>query len=374
MMNVVVLGATGHFGERISRRIVGEPNTRLIVSSRNQGTAHALASSLDRQRSGIEVSAAVLDQDSDDFESRLLSLDPDIVIHTAGPYQGRSYRVAEACIECGSHYVDLADGREFVSGFSRLNDRALATNVLLVSGASTLPGLSSVVVAELRNEFSEINSIDISIAPAHKTPRGIGTVAAVLSYCGRPFTTRVEGQWQRRFGWQDLRGIRYEDLGYRWAAACDVPDLDLFPKYLNDVETVTFHAALESKLEQLGLWLMAAAVRTGFVADWSKYAARLQNVSRKLMFFGSDRGGMRIRLDGLDTGGKCKSAEWNLVAEQNHGPEIPCTPALIIARKLASGNLRQRGAMPCWNLFTLRDFDTEVSDFDIRWRIKDQAD
>jgi len=57
----------------------------------------------------------------------------------------------------------------------------------------------------------------------------------------------------------------------------------------------------------------------------------------------------------------------------NHGPEIPCTPALIIARKLARGELKRRGAMPCWNLFTLEDFSYEVGDFDIQWRFDEQG-
>lgn len=371
MTNIVVLGATGHFGERIARRLAGELGTRLTVTSRSLAAAKSLAATLSDEDTGTDIVAAEFDQDSADFGRVLATLDPDIVIHTAGPYQGQDYRVAEACIDCRSHYIDLADGRSFVLDFHALNERAVANNVLLVSGASTLPGLSSVVVSGSLGRLTKIKSVEISIAPAHKTPRGIGTVASVLSYCGRPFDALVEGNWRELYGWQNMKGIRYRDLGLRLAAACDVPDLDLFPQHLESVQTVTFHAALEAKWEQLALWMMAAAVRIGIVSDWSKYAATFQRLSSKLMSLGSDCGGMLIKLGGTDVNGQSRRVNWVLTAGHNHGPEIPCTPAVIIARKLASGDLQQRGAMPCWNLFELDDFDREVAGFDIQWRFEE---
>jgi hypothetical protein len=212
--------------------------------------------------------------------------------------------------------VDLADGREFVRNFSTLSEQAAANDVLLVCGASTLPGLSSVVVSESLQMFSKLASVEISIAPAQQTPRGIGTMAAVLSYCGKPFNVFIENRWRRRYGWQDIKGIRYQDLGFRWAAACDVPDLDLFPLNIKSLETVTFHAALEAQWEQLALWLMAATVRMELVNGWSTYAGRFQKLSKKLLSLGSDGGGMQVTLGGTDAEGRSKTLEWVLTARQ----------------------------------------------------------
>ncbi len=371
--NIVVLGATGHFGARIARRIAGEPGTRLVVTSRSRESAEALAGELDAGGTGVAVQAAALDQAAGDFPARLAGLRPDIVIHTAGPYQGQDYRVARACAECGSHYIDLADGRRFVEDFESLHQLAVEHDVLLVSGASTLPGLSSVVYAAIRDRFSTIDTIEVSIAPAHQTPRGLGTVSSVLSYCGKPFEVLADGAWVTRHGWQDLRRMRYPDLGSRLAGACDVPDLGLFPRYLRDLRTMSFHAALEARWEQLALWLMAWAVRTRLVRDWSRLSTGFQRLSRRLTGLGSDRGGMHMRFSGSASDGLPKTVTWYLVAHDNHGPEIPCTPALILARQLAAGSITRRGACPCWNLFELADFDAEVSDYAIGWHI-DEAD
>lgn len=367
LKRIVVIGGTGHFGGRICRRIVGEPNTELVVTSRGQAKAQAIVDELQASNSAAVISAAALDQSLRDFETDLSELRPDIVIHTAGPYQGQDYRVARACIQAGSHYIDLADGRDFVQRFDSLDDEAKRNDLLLVSGASTLPGLSSVVVDSLRREFETIQKIEISIAPAHQTPRGASTIAAVLSYCGMPFQVLVDGDWVTKHGWQDLRRHRYTDFGLRLSGACDVPDLGLLPEYVDGVDTVTFHAALEATWEQIALWKMAWVTRAGIVKKWDRFVPIFQRISDRLIGLGSDVGGMHIRISGTSKDREPRSVTWNLVARQNHGPEIPCSPALILARKLAADRITARGAFPCLGMFSMSDFEYELSDFDVRW-------
>jgi len=369
LKKIVVVGGTGHFGGRICRRIVGELNTELVVTSRDQAKAQVIVDELQESNSAAVISAAALDQSLQDFETDLLALHPDIVIHTAGPYQGQDYRVAKACIQAGSHYIDLADGRDFVQGFDSLGDEAKRNDLLLVSGASTLPGLSSVVVDSLRREFQTIQKIEISIAPAHQTPRGASTIAAVLSYCGMPFQVLVDGDWVTKYGWQDLRRHRYPDFGLRLSAACDVPDLGLLPDYVAGVNTVTFHAALEATWEQLALWKMGWLTRARIIKKWDRFVPLFQKISDRLVGLGSDVGGMHITMSGTAIDSEPKVITWNLVARQNHGPEIPCSPALILARRLAADKIATRGAFSCLGMFSMSDFENELSDFDVQWNI-----
>lgn len=340
-----------------------------MVTSRNDARAQSLAKELRKLDPDATIHAAILDQSSPNFESALNSLHPDIVVHTAGPYQGQDYRVARACIDCGSHYVDLADGREFVQEFEKLHHKAKDRDVLLVSGASTLPGLSSAVIDLLKDRFDSIRDIKISIAPAHQTPRGTGTIAAVLSYCGKPFKVLSDGDWVTMHGWQNMKTQRYPNLGFRLSGACDVPDLALLPNYVAGSRTVTFHAALEAKWEQVALWLMGWVTRLRIVNDWDRFVPSFRWVSGRLIGLGSDTGGMQINLSGLAKDQSAKSVTWFLTARQNHGPEIPCCPALILTRKLASNQIAARGAFPCLGMITMSEFDKEVSDLEIDWKI-----
>ena len=75
-----------------------------------------------------------------------------------------------------------------------------------------------------------------------------------------------------------------------------------------------------------------------------------------------------MHLSGIDFEGKSKELVWHLTAENNHGPEVPCTPAIIIARKLVRGEIETMGAIPCLGLISLEDFDLEVESFEISWQ------
>lgn len=366
---ILVLGGTGHFGTRICRRLADVVGSELIITGRDAFRAEVLADELSETHPDTTIHARALDQESPGFEGELCAIKPFVVIHTAGPYQGRDYRVAHACIEAGCHYIDLADARDFVAEFDVLDDMAKDAGVLLVSGASTLPSVSAAVIERHRDKFKEIKDIEISIAPAQQTPRGLGTVAAVLSYCGRPFEVLEGGRWRAQYGWQDLRWQRYPALGRRLSGACDVPDLALLPRVVPEALGVTFHAALEAGWEQLALWFMAWLTRIGAVPDWSRHAPAFTRLSRRIAKMGSDRGAMKVTLRGTGRDGQALVLEWNLTALDNHGPEIPCTPSIVITRKLLRDELPDRGAVPCMGLFTLDELMAELTGFSITAKV-----
>ncbi len=88
MKKIVVIGGTGHFGGRICRRLVAEPGAELTITSRSLSSAQGFVDELVATGAMAPIKAAALDQTSPDFESDLKALHPDVVIHTAGPYQG----------------------------------------------------------------------------------------------------------------------------------------------------------------------------------------------------------------------------------------------------------------------------------------------
>ena len=68
------------------------------------------------------------------------------IIHL-GRFQGQDYGVANATLAAGAHYLDLADGRQFIVEFAaRIEDQAVRAGRVAISGASTLPALSSALV------------------------------------------------------------------------------------------------------------------------------------------------------------------------------------------------------------------------------------
>ena len=353
-MRAVVVGGFGNFGARICRALQGNSAIEVVAGGRSAG--------------------ARLDIGSDGFADALQKLSPGIVIHCAGPFQGQDYRVASAALAAGAHYLDLADGREFVTKFQQHNDRAAReTGRTALSGASTLPALSSAVLDSLARRFRQVEQVHIVIAPGQRAARGAATLAGVFSYAGKPFQWLQGGTWTRAWGWQGLCRVRIDGLGTRWAAACDVPDLELLPARFPGVQTVQFHAALELGVQHLALWFAAGLRRAGVPLPIERWAEPLDRAAAWLDAFGSERGGMLVSVTGTRKDGSRGRVEWHLLADASHGPEIPCMAAILLARKLARGETLERGAHPCMGFLTLAEFEPEFARLQIRTKVEEHV-
>jgi uncharacterized protein YbjT (DUF2867 family) len=358
-MRIVVLGGTGNFGSRICRALADDSEMEVIAAARHPDRTP-------KPFQDLRIRQVALDLASADFSAALRRLAPGIVIHCAGPFQKQDYRVARAAIAAGAHYLDLSDGREFVARFAEHNDAAAReAKVCAISGASTLPALSSAVIDSMARRLYKVDEIQVAIAPGQRAPRGAATVAAVLGYAGRPFRWLSGGVWTDVWGWQELRRVRFEGLGARWGAACDVPDLELFPQWYPGVKTVEFRAALELTLEQIALWIVAGLRRGGMPVPIERWGRALDFMATLFGGFGSERGGMLVSFLGSRAGGSRVRVEWHLTADANHGPEIPCMGAILLARKLARGETLPRGAFPCLGFLKLEEFESEFA----KWKI-----
>ena len=358
-MRVVVIGGYGNFGARVCRALAASPAMEVVAAGRRPDAGRGGLADLSLQR-------AQLDHSARDFPAALARLAPGLVIHCAGPFQSQDYRVALAAVAAGAHYLDLADGRQFVTRFPYyVHPAAREAQRVAISGASSVPALSSAVIDSLSARLSQIEEIQIAIAPGQRAPRGEATVAAVLGCAGRRFKWRSGGAWRDAWGWQELKRMRFYGLGARWAAACDVPDLELFPRRYPGIRTMEFRASLEIGAQQFALWLAALLRRRGMALPIERWARPLARIASWMDAFGGDLGGMLVSLAGRRSDGSRARIEWHLTADAQHGPEIPCMAAILLARKLAQGGFAQPGAYSCMGFLTLPEFETEFA----RWRI-----
>ena len=362
---ILIIGGYGNFGSFISKILVREENLHLIIAGRNLEKANALISRLEGP---AKLDSAQLDIHQN-LSDVLANLRPDIVIHTSGPYQGQSYFVAEQCIKHGCNYIDLADARDFVSGISALNEKAKQRSVLVCSGASSVPCLSSAIIDKYINEFEELQSVEYAITTAQKTNRGLATTASVLSYAGKPIQTLIDGQMQNVYGWLGLKWRRFWGLNLRSLGNCDVPDLELFPERYPNIKTIRFRAGLELKLLHLCLWAMSGLVKLRVLPSLQPLAPLLLKVSFLFDIFGKDDSGFYIDLSGVGKDGKEKTINFDLVARKGDGLHIPIIPAILMAKKLANEDINTTGAQACVGLISLDEYLGALSEFDIEWQV-----
>ena len=360
---IVVLGGYGHFGARITRGLLSNLNIQVIVTGRDIIRAKKVFDSEIKNKADLEFST--LDITADNFREKILSLNARLLIHTAGPFQAQDYFVARTCIEEGIDYIDLADGRDFVCNFSdQLDALAKKHQRIAITGASTLPALSSAVVDAFIGRFDALDEIQTVIAPAQRTPLGPATLQSVLSYCGRPFKWWQKGQWKSVVGWQTMQRVSFARLNWRLAAPCDVPDHALFVERYPGVQTVQFRAALELSVLQRALSLFSFIRSAGIALPLASASRLLIRLARLMDRFGSDAGGMFVILRGQKNE-HYYELRWDLTAPALHGPEIPCMAAVLLARKLANSNRMSAGSYACMGLLTLEDFFPEF----LRWGI-----
>jgi hypothetical protein len=366
---VLVLGGYGLFGGRIVRALAHDVGLHVIVAGRDRARAEAFIASIENPQAALE--AATIDTQAEDFATGLRALMPQVVIDTAGPFQQRSeegdarerYRVARKILAIGAHAIDLADGRDYVRDIVALDDTAKAAGRWAISGASSVPALHAAVIEAYRDRFADIDEVSSAIAPGNRTPRGWATMLAILSYCGKPFRMLQDGEWRIVYGWQSLRRFRVDDVGMRWLARCEVPDLDLLPARYPTLRTVDFRAGLELRRMHLGLWLATWCVRAGLIRDLRRFAGPLFRLSQRWQGIGSDVGLMRVSLRGRGHDGKPQRLDWTLIARDGDGPQIPATAAVLLTRKLARNALPGAGARPCLDLFTLAEFLATLDGF-----------
>ncbi len=361
MKSVVILGGYGNFGHRIAGALAREPGTRVFVAGRDLQQATAVAREIGRSAEPLR-----LDAHAGDFSIQLRKVNAAVVVHTAGPFQGQDYSVPRACIASNAHYIDLADGRGFVCGIKALDEEAKSNGALVVSGASSVPALSSAVVDALGAQFSSIESIDHGITSGARPP-GRATMDGVLAYAGKPLKQWREGKWREVRGWQDVtRRLYPTPIGGRWIANCDVPDLELFPERYRPVHTVRFRAGVGPTSSMMGLWLASWLVRIGLITSLRSWVPALHRTASALARFGSKRSAMHVTVRGIDLNGEPAVRNWFLLADQDHGPFIPCFPAIALARKLVRDEITARGAMPCMGLLTVDDIISVGDGLDLR--------
>ena len=368
-MRIVILGGYGLFGSRISRTLAGDAGLTVVVAGRHRAEAERLVAGIAQPRAS--VLAAAIDTAAPDFAETLAALRPDVVIDTAGPFQARGYAVAEAVLSAGAHLIDLADGRAYVAGIEALAAAAREAGRWVVSGASSVPGLTGAVVAAHLDRFAALEHVEAAISPGNRTPRGWATTQAILGYVGKPFRILRDGAWRTAYGWQSLRRLRVDGVGVRWAARCEVPDLDVLPARHPQLRTVEFRAGLELRRMHFGLWLSSWLVRARLLPSMALFARPLFALSEYWQNIGSDNGFLHVTLRGRGHDGAPLTRVWTLVAREGHGPQIPATAAIVLARKLARNALPGSGARPCLDVFTLDECLTALDGFAMTATLRD---
>ncbi len=323
---VIIVGATGVFGQRLVEQLVASGVQSLVLSGRRIETLNALKSKI-----APYAEVLLLDRLRPDIAS-LQSYRGGLLVDAAGPFQNSGLLLVEACIATGVNYIDLADARDFVARVPSLDAAAKAAGVFVISGASSTPALSHAVLDHLTAGWQSIHSIFVGITPGNRAPRGESVVRAILSFAGAPMQVFQHGGWQTVFGWGEQEYKNLPGIGRRGFVHCETPDQDLLVQRYQPKASAVFKAGLELGVMHHGLRLLARLR----LKNLPMLTSLLLVGANVLKPFGTDKGGMLVEVKGLEAGGKPAVAQWSLRAEQGVGPNVPGLPALALVLRRES--------------------------------------
>jgi saccharopine dehydrogenase-like NADP-dependent oxidoreductase len=356
MKLVCVLGGGGIFGGRIARALAATQDFSVRVVGRDARRGEAFSREIGAEFLRADLTApgalkAVLEGVA-------------LVIDAAGPFQGRDYALARACIDSGAHYLDLADARRFVTGIGELDTRARERGVFVGAGASSAPTITHALIESVASEFESIDELDLALSPGNQNPRGAATIGAVLGILGEPLKVWIEGAWHERRGWGDAAWLEFPpDVGRRRVHNCELPDLDLFPPHFG-ARTVRFRAGVELNLFNRTLSTLAFLRRLRVVPNLAPLAPLARDVSLWFFSRGSKNGALAVWVRGRRRNGEPLERKVALVTADD-GPATPSAPAILLARKILLGAGLPAGARPCAGLLTLGELLAHLEPFGI---------
>ncbi|MBY5444528.1 DUF4166 domain-containing protein [Rhizobium leguminosarum] len=378
---LLIIGGYGTFGGRLARLLGDEPRLRLLVAGRSLEKADDFVADLRTPKDGAEglgsnnlgamVQAVRFDRDGD-LTEQLTRMRPDLVVDASGPFQSfgkNAYKVAEACIDLGIDYADIADSTGFVAGIGGLDATAKAKGTFALSGLSSLPALSFAALEAMAPHFSRVDTVAAGIAPSAHVKIGLNVVRAISSYAGKKITVLRDGQPASGRGLIDAMRVTVAPPGVkplrsRTFLLVDAPDLKLLPARFADLKSSFTGVGTEPQSLQHLLSLAARLVHLRLLPSLLPFSRLLQRASHAFAV-GDHRGGMFVRVGGVDHAGSRLTSGWHLIAEGDDGPFIPVIGVEALVRRLLSGVRPESGARPAAGELQLADFEAAFRRFSI---------
>ena len=356
-MKILIIGGYGVFGGRLAQLLSDEPKLTLFIAGRNLDKARQFCAGI---RSAAELVPMAIDR-SDPAE-QLASIKPDILVDATGPFQDYGYKrysLIEAAIAHKIHYLDLADGADFVFGVSQFDEAAKDAGIFILSGVSSFPVLTAAVLREFAETMS-IETVTGGIAPSPYAGIGLNVMRAVVGYAGSPVQLMRGGKPSAGIGLAE--SMRYTigapgktPLNSIHFSLVDVPDLRVLPPEHPSMTDIWIGAGPVPEVLHRMLNILAKLRYRLKLPSMLPLSGLFYWVLNR-MKFGEHRGGMFVAASGK-RGGEPASQSWHLLAEDDDGPFIPSMAIEGIIRKALDGNKPAAGARPATQALELADYD-----------------
>ncbi|WP_331234880.1 saccharopine dehydrogenase family protein [Natronorarus salvus] len=182
-MSTLIYGATGYTGELIAREMT-DRGRRPTIAGRDREGVTKIATELDCPSEVVSLDEPIRLRDA-------LAVH-DVVLHCAGPFVHTAEAMVEACLDAGTHYLDVTGE---IPVFERLADR---DEVARDAGVTLLPGVGFDVVPtdclarSLADRCAEPRELRLAVDTSGRLSRG--TLRTAIEGLGTGALVRRDGR------------------------------------------------------------------------------------------------------------------------------------------------------------------------------------
>ncbi len=182
-MKFIIYGSTGYTGRLMSEK-AKELGLSPLLSGRNPEKLKRTAEPL-----GFEYLPVSLDD-----KQGLLNLfnKVDLVIHCAGPFSATAEPVVEACLQTGTHYLDITGEINVFERHKSLDKAAKDADILIMSGVGFDVVPTDCLAAHLKNRMPDAEYLNLSVGGLSKI--SAGTAKTALENISESFSVRRNGK------------------------------------------------------------------------------------------------------------------------------------------------------------------------------------
>lgn len=209
---VLIYGANGYTGELIAR-FAKDFSLEPIVAGRSKETVLQVAN---------RYQLPFLVFSLDDKEALLNALkDVAVVIHAAGPFRYTAKQMVEACIETGTHYLDINGDISVFEFIKKYDAKARAANVMLLPGSGFDVVPTDCVAYGLQQQMPDASHLEIAFLPNGGGGLSHGTATTMAGKAGEGGCVRENGELKRKpLGhsgkWIEVNGKKLFAMAIPW--------------------------------------------------------------------------------------------------------------------------------------------------------------
>ncbi len=237
-MSILLYGAYGYTGRLIAREAANR-GLRPMLAGRDGARLAAMGKELDLPTRTVALS---------EFTRLRTVLDESAaVLHCAGPFVHTASPMVEACLETGTHYLDLTGEMDVFRRLAGMDAEADAAGVMLLPGIGFDVVPSDCLARFVSTKAASPTTLEIALYSEGTVSRG--TLKTLIEQMGRGGLVRREGTLREvPPGWTS----RTVDFGDRRRRVISIPEGSVVTSGVStDVPNVTAYLALPSLVRSL---------------------------------------------------------------------------------------------------------------------------